>query len=160
MLWDVIIALAQAGVTLGTAYLGIRVTIHTVAAGGRLGATTKLGSCFLCSRYNRADVKWDHFSPRLGFAYQLNNKTVLQGGFSVNFLNGGAYEYGTSKVAVDYGNLLNGSVNIQTNNSNIPAYGFWDGNPLIAPPPLPFGPSVGNGQTIHEFNETMVSRLT
>ena len=29
--------------------------------------------------------------------------------FSVAFLNGGAYEYGTSKTAVNYGNLLVGS---------------------------------------------------
>jgi hypothetical protein len=127
-------------------------TIPNPDAGGRLGAATKLGSCIPCSRYDRADIKWDHFSPRFGYAYQVSNKMVLQGGFSVSFLNGGAYEFGTSKVAVDYGNLLNGSVNIQTNNSNVPVYGFWDGHPLLAPPPQPFSPGIGNGQTIHEFS--------
>ncbi len=121
-------------------------------AGGRLGAATKFGTCPGCAGYDRADIKWDHLSPRLGFAYELNNKTVLQGGFSVNFLNGGAYEYGTSKVAVSYGNLLNGSVNVPTNNSNVPAYGFWDGNPLPAPAALPFGPGIGTGNVIHEFS--------
>ncbi|MBV9301096.1 MAG: TonB-dependent receptor [Acidobacteriaceae bacterium] len=127
--------------------------IPNPAAGGRLGAATKFGNCAGCAGYDRADIKWDHLSPRLGFAYELNNKTVLQGGFSVNFLNGGAYEYGTSKVAVSYGNLLNGSVNVPSNNSNIPAYGFWDGNPLAAPAALPFGPGIGTGNVIHEFNK-------
>ena len=68
----------------------------------------------------------DHFTPRGGFSYQLNNKTVFQGGFSVNFLNGGAYEYGTSKVAVNYGNLLDGSSSVKTTNHRTPAFGNWD----------------------------------
>ena len=35
----------------------------------------------------------------------------------MNFLDGGAYEYGTSKVAVNYGNLLDGSTTYKTTGS-------------------------------------------
>src|ERR1700736_6084226 len=72
------------------------------AASNIPGAATKFGNCTGCAGYTRADIHWGHIGPRLGFAYQLNEKTVVQAGFSVAFLNGGAYEYGTSKVAVNY----------------------------------------------------------
>jgi outer membrane receptor protein involved in Fe transport len=83
-------------------------TIPDPAANGLLGAATKFGNCAGCANLDRASIKWDHITPRGGFSYELNEKTVLQGGFSMNFLDGGAYEYGTSKVAVNYGNLLDG----------------------------------------------------
>ena len=62
-----------------------------------------------CANFNRAGTHFGHFGPRLGFAYQVSPKMVVQGGFSIAFLNGGAYEYGTNKIAVNYGNLLVGS---------------------------------------------------
>src|SRR6185437_13111542 len=70
------------------------------AADNLPGAVTKFGNCTGCAGYTRADIVWTHFGPRLGFAYQINRKTVVQGGFSIAFLNGGAYEYGTINVAV------------------------------------------------------------
>ena len=73
------------------------------------------------------------FTPRGGFSYKLNEKTVLQGGFSMNFLDGGAYEYGTSKVAVNYGNLLDGSTTFKTTGTTTPAFGSWDTNSLPLP---------------------------
>ncbi len=96
------------------------------AAGGRLGAATKFGNGPGLANFNRAATHFGHFGPRLGFAYQVNRKMVVQGGFSVAFLNGGAYEYGTSKTAVNYGNLLVGSFTRLTSGTISPTYGSWD----------------------------------
>jgi len=128
--------------------------IPNPGAGGRLGAATKLGICNGCANYTRAWTQWSHFSPRLGFTYELNNKTVLQSGFSMNYLDGGAYEFGTNKVAVSYGNLLQGVYQRVSNNSTTPGYGSWDSQPLPFPTPVPFGPTIGNGATIHAFSRT------
>jgi outer membrane receptor for ferrienterochelin and colicin len=87
------------------------------AASNIAGSLTKFGDCAGCAGYTKADTHYTHFGPRLGFAYKLNNKTVVQGGFNVAFLDGGAYEYGTSKVAVNYGNLLTGSYARSSTNS-------------------------------------------
>lgn len=126
--------------------------IPNPAAGGRLGAITKFGNCPGCTGYDRAPINWKHFGPRLGFAYEVNNKTVVQGGFSVNWLNGGTYEFGTNKVAVNYGNVLNGSFNCPSLSSNIPCYGSWDTRILPALGPIPFSPGIGVGSTVFAFD--------
>lgn len=115
------------------------------AAGNIPGALTKFGSCPGCAGYNRAAIHWGHFGPRLGFAYQINNKTVVQGGFSIAFLDGGAYEYGTNKVAVNYGNLLVGSYSQNSTGTNVSSYGSWDTNIMPNPGPTPFNPGLGVG---------------
>jgi len=116
------------------------------------GAATQFGNCMGCSGYTRADTHYTHFGPRVGFAYQLNTKTVLQGGFSIAFLNGGAYEYGTSKVAVNYGNLLVGSFTRDSTGTNASAYGSWDANPLPNPQPSTLNPALGVGTQINAFS--------
>jgi hypothetical protein len=78
---------------------------------------------------------------------------VVQGGFSVAFLNGGAYEYGTSKTAVNYGNLLVGSFTRLTSGTNQPTYGSWDVTKLPNPAPTPFSPSLGVGTQINDFSQ-------
>jgi hypothetical protein len=98
-----------------------------------LGAANKLGSCSVCAGYSRADTKWKNFSPRVGFAYKLNPKTVVLSGFAINFLDGGAYEYGDNKIAVNYGSLLGGIFNVNSLGSNIPGYGLWDGRTIPQP---------------------------
>ena len=127
-------------------------TIPNPAAGGLLGAATKFGDCTGCAGVDRAAIKWDHVSPRGGFSYKLNDKTVLQGGTSVNFLNGGAYEYGISKVAVNYGNLLVGSYTRNSTGSTVPAVGSWDSNILPTPGATPFSPTMANGTSINAFD--------
>lgn len=122
------------------------------AAGNIPGAATKFGSCTGCAGYDRAAVHFGHFGPRLGAAYQLNSKTVLQAGFSIAILNGGAYEYGTNKVAVNYGNLLTGSFTRNNTGTNQSAYGSWDTNPLPNPPATPFSPGLGVGTQINAFS--------
>jgi len=125
------------------------------AADNLPGALTKFGNCQGCAGYDRASIHWGHFGPRFGFAYQVNPKTVVQGGFSIAFLNGGAYEYGTSKVAVNYGNLLVGSF-AQTSSGGISSsYGSWDARVLPNPLPTPFSPTLGIGGTqIDAFSQS------
>jgi hypothetical protein len=107
-----------------------------------LGAANKLGPP---AGYTQADMKWKHFSPRIGFAYALNRKTEILSGFSLNFLDGGAYEYGVNKVSVNNGSLLAGIFNVNSLGSNIPGYGQWDGNPLPVPAATAFSPTLYNG---------------
>jgi hypothetical protein len=109
-----------------------------------LGAATQLGTGSGKAGYDRADTHFAHFGPRFGLSYELNSKTVIQGGLSIAFLDGGAYEYGTHKVAVSYGNST-GSTNS--------AYGSWDGNPMPDPPATPFSPTLGLGTQIFDFNK-------
>ncbi len=128
-------------------------TAQNPAAGGLLGAATKFGNCTGCAGYTRASVHWGHIGPRLGFAYQLNDKTVVQAGFAIAFLNGGAYEYGTNKVAVNYGNLLTGSFTRLSSGSNKSSYGSWDTTQLPNPAATPFSPGLGVGTQINAFSK-------
>ncbi len=120
-------------------------TIPNPAADNLPGAMTQFGNCTGCAGFDRADIHWGHIGPRFGFAYQINNKTVVQGGYSVAFLDGGAYEYGTNKVAVNYGNLLTGSYALPSSTTNVSNYGSWDTNIMPNPQPTPFSPGLGVG---------------
>jgi len=123
------------------------------------GSATKLGNCTGCTGYDRAaDIHYGHFGPRLGFAYQISNKTVVQGGVAIAFLNGGAYEYGTAKVAVNYGNLLVGSFTRNSTGSSASSYGTsadhtWDTNVLPDPTPTAFNPGLGVGTQIDALSK-------
>ncbi len=118
------------------------------------GGTSLLGTCAVCVGYDRASIHWREFSPRLGFAYQLNNKTVILAGYSLNHLDGGAFEYGNNKVAVNYGNLLSGTYNVSSSGNNVPAGGNWDTTGIPVPPPTPFTPGLANGFGIlYEFSK-------
>lgn len=147
--WDIMVPFSEANNNV--VYFDAKVP--NPGAGGRLGAAQKFGLCDGCTGYvTRADIHWNHFSPRTGFSYQLNSKTVIQSGFSVNFLNGGAYEYGISKVAVNYGNLLLGSFSRNSPGSTNPGFGSWDNAILPSPAATPFSPTVGNTTTINAFD--------
>ena len=98
-----------------------------------LGAANKLGTCSVCAGYSRADMHWKNFSPRFGFAYKLDPKTVVLSGFAINFLDGGSYEYGDNKIAVNYGSLLGGIFNVNSLGSNVSGYGQWDGRSIPQP---------------------------
>jgi hypothetical protein len=106
-----------------------------------MGAATKFGT----SGYDRANMYFRHFGPRVGFAYQWNNKTSILTGFSWDYLDGGPYEYGANVIAKQFTQMLNGMVNKNSNNSNIPGYGEWDGNPLVHPEQTAFNSASFNG---------------
>lgn len=146
--WDLMVPFTA----VGNYFVYFDSKIPNPAANGLLGAATKFGNCTGCAGIDRAAIHFGHFSPRGGFSYQLNNKTVLQGGFSMNYLDGGAYEYGTNKVAVNYGNLLVGSFTRNSTNSTVPGFGNWDNTILPSPAPVPFSPSLGVGTSIFGFD--------
>jgi len=124
-----------------------------------LGAANVLGNCSGCAGYSAADTSWRHFSPRLGFAYKLNNKSVILGGYALNFLDTGAYEYGVNKVAVNYGNVLASDFTANSNGlSTTPGYCSvssnctYDATALPVPPALPFSPTIANATgNLHQF---------
>jgi Carboxypeptidase regulatory-like domain/TonB dependent receptor len=122
-------------------------------AGSELaGAATQLGTCSLCAGYDRASMKWDQFSPRFGFAYQIDPKTVVRGGYGLVHLNGGAFEFGTDKISANYGSVLAGTYSVASNGTNTPAYGQWDARTLPIPPATPLTPQIGDGTGIlHVF---------
>jgi hypothetical protein len=128
---------------------------HYATAGGNPipGAATKFGNCLGCSGFNRASTHFGHFGPRVGFAYKVNDKSVIQAGFALAFLNGGAYEYGTNKVAVNNGNLLVGTYTRNSTGSQVPAFGSWDTNILPNPPATPFNTGLGAGTQIEAFSQ-------
>jgi hypothetical protein len=123
------------------------------AADGIPGSATKLGSCTGCAGFSHIGTHFGHVGPRFGFAYELNSKTVIQGGLDIAFLDGGAYEYGTSKVAVNYGNLLTGSFSRPSTGSNTSSNGSWDTNPIPAVNPTPFSPGLGGGVQIDALSQ-------
>lgn len=120
-----------------------------------LGAATQLGTCTLCAGYSRADIQFKHVSPRIGFAYKLNDKTVILSGYSIMTLEDGAFEYGTTKIANNYGQLLVGTFTANSTGTAVPGYGQWDAAPLPNPPATPLSPQVANASgNLHVFNRT------
>jgi hypothetical protein len=118
------------------------------------GGVSVLGTCSYCVGYNRASIDWKEFSPRVGFAYQVNSKTVVLGGFAINHLDGGAFEYGNNKVAVNYGNLLTGTFNVPSSGTNVPAYGNWDSTTIPLPSATPFTSGLADGfGIIYQFGQ-------
>jgi hypothetical protein len=126
-------------------------TIPNPGAGGILGAATKFGDCQGCAGIHRAAIHWKDWQPRLGVSLQLSKKTVLQSGFYLSFLNGGAYEYGTSFAASFMANLQNGSFIQSATGNSTPAYGSWDTRSIPAPQQAPFSPTLGNDAVIFDF---------
>jgi Carboxypeptidase regulatory-like domain/TonB dependent receptor len=118
-----------------------------------LGASTRLGFCSACAGYRRANIHWHDLSPRVGFAYQLNSRTVLLGGYAINFLDQGPYEYGNNKISVDYGSLSNGLISYTSHGNNIPGLGFWgngtnDTIQMAVPAAVPISPTLFNGVSV------------
>ena len=148
--WDIMVPFTA----IGNNIVFMNPTTPNPGAGGLLGAASEFGNCAGCAGYDRANIRWNHLSPRLGFSYAFNNKTVLQGGLAQNYMDGGAYEYGTSKVAVNYGNLLIGSFHRNSTGSTAPGFGDWDSNILPIPTQTPFSPTLGIGQQIDAFSPT------
>lgn len=133
-------------------------TVLDPEAGNLPGGASKFGHCDGCSGVERADIAWKNFQPRVGLSYRLTSSTVIQSGFFLTFLNGGAYEYGSTQSAFYFASLLGGQYSRQSSGGHTPAYGSWDGNPMPNPLPTPFSPSIGNGTTIIGFNPKTFGR--
>ncbi len=112
-----------------------------------LGAMAELGH----GGFSQMAMEWHHFSPRVGFTYQLTPNTVVLGGVSFYWLDTGAFEYGVNKVAVNYGNNLNGVVSIGSPAPLVPGFGQWDTSVLPPLPAVGFSPTFFNGTSILGF---------
>lgn len=123
------------------------------AADGLLGALTKLGSCALgCSGIDRAAIHWKDIGPRVGFSYQVNNKTVVQGGYYMAYMGGGAYAFGLARVAQDYTDVLAGAYQSPTGANTAPGFGNWDTNQINNPQQIAFSPTMANGQQVEQMD--------
>ncbi len=121
-------------------------------AGNLPGAATKFGNCAGCSGITRAAIHWKNFQPRVGFSYLLTPKTVVQSGFYLTYLDGGAYEYGTAQTAGSASSLQDGQFLANSTGSSVQGFGNWDAHPMPLPQSIPFSPTIGNGVVIYAFN--------
>lgn len=155
--WDIMVPFTENGNNI--VYINFQdPTVRDPAAGNIPGGASKFGNCGQCAGIDRAAIAWKNLQPRIGLSYRLTPKTVLQSGFFLTFLDGGAYEYGTTQTAFYFASLLGGEFSRQSSSGHIPAYGSWDSHPMPNPPATPFSPSIGNGTTILGFNPKTFGR--
>jgi Carboxypeptidase regulatory-like domain/TonB dependent receptor len=131
-------------------------------AGGRPGSlvyagTSGVGGCIsaggssLC-RPKIANTYYNNWQPRLGFAYRLNDKTVLRGGFGITTIRGGASTLMGPEIAANYltGYQFQQTLISPDNGFSVPTQiqPTWDVGipPVGAPPPRTL--DVANGQGI------------
>ena len=133
-------------------------TAANPAAGNLPGAATQYGHCTGCAGYNRVAIHWGNVGPHVGFAYSLNDKTVIQAGAYITYLGyGDAYVDGenTNTPFVNMDSLLEGEFQRNPTGSNIPGYGNWatgPNSPMPDPLATPFNPSLGTGLDINYIN--------
>lgn len=116
-------------------------------AGGILGALAFAGSGTGRTGRDRFDnVRYFYWQPRLGFAYKVDDKTAVRGGFG--------YFMGTSGDVLDNGVRINFSdgtnaepVFATTNLGVTPAFYLQNGFPAYAHPPF-MDPTLDNNGTI------------
>jgi len=136
-------------------------TTANPSAGNLLGAATEYGNCTGCAGYNQIAIHKLYFAPRVGFAYSVDSKTVIQGGYSLTYLGyGGAYGQGEglSGGPNNMAGLLGGSYTLNSTGGPTSSYGEWSNpttgsaNPIPAVTPTPFTPGLGVAQTIYSLD--------
>jgi hypothetical protein len=120
--------------------------IPNPGAGNLLGAIAFLGDGAGRdnTRTSFANTYYKDFGPRLGFAYQAFNKTVLRGGYGVFFAAGNATLGLRGSQNFIYG--FNAAPNYATTNTGVtPAFALDQGFPTNWPLPPFIDPTVQNG---------------
>ncbi|MBC7928500.1 MAG: TonB-dependent receptor [Bryobacteraceae bacterium] len=119
-------------------------------AGGRPGAVSFLGTGpgRDDSRNSFADSYWKNFGPRVGFAYQLFNRTVLRGGYTMFYGPGNATQGLRGSQNFLFG--FNGSPSYATLDAGVtPAFNWDSGFPSNWPRPPFIDPTVQNGSNVN-----------
>jgi hypothetical protein len=117
-------------------------------AGGRLGAISWAGTGpYRNNRVRFSDTRFNLWQPRFGFAYKLNDKTVLRGGFGIFEGSAGDVLENGTRTAYSYG--YNASPSFATRDLGVtPAFYITDGFPQFPRPPL-IDPTLNNGSDIN-----------
>ena len=111
------------------------------------------GLMFMGPGDQSVDADLNNFQPRLGFAYQVNDKTVFRGGWAIYAVPGlfdltGIYQPGFSQ-GTNLVPSLDTGVTIRANLTNP----FPDG--VLDPPGSSLGPNTFVGRSIGRFNDQL-----
>ncbi|MBA3442764.1 MAG: TonB-dependent receptor, partial [Pyrinomonadaceae bacterium] len=115
-------------------------------AGGRLGALVFAG------RYGNRDRRFtDLFrgavQPRVGFAYQLNSKTVARGGYAIFYSSAG--DVGENGIRINYSSGFNNIVRQSSPDGGItPLFYYQNGVLPVAQPPF-IDPTLNLGSGVN-----------
>jgi Carboxypeptidase regulatory-like domain len=113
------------------------------AAGGRPGILMFSGNGpASCGCRTTVETHWKNFGPRLGFAFSMNRKTVLRGGYTIMYTHRGAVG-GRGGARTGTGTLgFSANPNYTSLDAVSPAF-YWDnGLPAYKKPPF-FDPTLG-----------------
>ncbi len=128
---------------------GFMPELSNPAAGGLLGAVGFLGSGHdRIGRRSFADTDYKNFGPRFGLAYQLNQKTVLRGGYGLFFAPGNAVTALRLSTGFSFG-LSAQPTYASTDQSVTPAFNWDRGFPTNFQQPPFFLPEVANGANVN-----------
>jgi hypothetical protein len=122
-------------------------SIPNPGADGRLGAYKfagyGAGRCN-CTRFDNID--YSLVQPRFGFAYKLDDRTVIRGGYSIFAgMSGDVVDNG---IRIDYSTGFNTNASIQSlNNGVTPAFYIQDGYPQNFKLPPFIDPTLNLGQS-------------
>jgi len=122
-------------------------TVPNPAAGGRLGALQFAGTGQdTCNCDVPYDTHYKNFEPRLGLAYSVDSKTVIRGGFNMNYSHGAAGIGGNGSGAGPSQLGFNASAAFSSPATGLPAFNWDQGVPPFQKPPF-LNPGYGAGFT-------------
>jgi hypothetical protein len=123
-------------------------TVPNPGAGGNLGALVFLGTGpNRNGRRSFADTYYKTFAPRLGLAYQLDQKTVLRAGYGIYYAAGNAVAGLRDSLSQTYGYSAN-PVFTTLDQGVTPAFNWDGGFPQNFPKPPFIDPTAANGQDV------------
>jgi hypothetical protein len=127
-------------------YSSFDATLANPGAGGRLGALAFAGyGPGRTGKPNFADTRYIYLQPRFGFAYSLNDKTVLRGGFGT-FIGGSGDVITDNGTRAQYALGYNAYPIFKSTNVGVtPAFYIQNGFPAYIPPPFIDPTYVNNG---------------
>jgi len=106
---------------------------------------------FLGNGHRAYDTQYNHWQPRIGVSWAIDQKTVLRGGYGVNY--GFAFELGGNTTFTQVTNYLGANPGSTTPNGN-----FLSGSPYPNGLTVPIGAadglfsSIGDGQSYDQRN--------